>query len=329
MALAVDWITAQARSSRYPRAWESGYSLIAAPLLVRGAVREYVGRATGRTARALCIGREARFEELLETLMEGAEAMARGDAGSLWAPPTAVQGTAADLTAVEIHPWAAERFRRAGFLIVPQFVRWLGDPQYLPPARPRESLRSDLRKIAAAGFAPEWVEQPTRDEWRQFWGEMIVPYLSRRFGGRAWIPTGTYTRTVTRKGSLLYVTQNGRRVAATGMIKQGDRLWIALMGIRQGDAELVRQGAGAALYMFEIEHARAAGIRQIDIGRTSPFLRDGISRYKEKFGYSPVRDPLSPMIAVRIDPRHEGLNAALAENPVLVDDGTELAPYPA
>jgi hypothetical protein len=327
-ALTVDWVTARSRCSRRPEAWEAAHALLSAPLLARGVAREYAGRAAGHDLRALFVGRPARFEELIETLLEGVEPVRGARRRALWAPPELPQ-VSADLTAVEIHPWASQRFRNAGFVVVPEFVRWWGETRDLPPARPSESLRSDLRKIEAAGYTPELVERPTRDEWRQFWGEMVQPYLLRRFGGRAWIPSGTYTRTVKKRGFLLYVTQDGRRVAATGMIKQGDRLWIALMGIKQGDAELLRQGAAAALYIFEIEYARSLGIRQIDMGRTSPFLRDGIGRYKRKFGYTPQRDPLSPLVAIRIDPRHEGLRAALTENPLLVDNGTDLAPFPA
>jgi hypothetical protein len=328
MALTGEWITARSRSSSRPRRWEAAYTLLAAPLLVRRRGRIYLGRAAGHQTRIACIGRQHRFEDLIGGLTDGAEPAGDTSAQNLWAPH-AIARTGADLIGAEIHPWAAPRFRRTGFAIVPEFVRWCGTVRDLPPARRSKSLRGDLNKVARAGYVPELVERPTPDDWRQFWEGMVRPYLSRRFAGKAWIPMGAYMRAVAKRGSLLFVTRDGQRVGGTALVRHGNQLWIALMGFTDGDASFVREGAAAALYLFEIEQARQAGVARIDIGRTSPFLADGVGRYKGKFGYRPERDPLSPLVAIKIDAGHPGLSVALSRNPLLIDDGTGLARFPA
>jgi len=63
----------------------------------------------------------------------------------------------------------------------------------------------------------------------------------------------------------------------------------------------------------------------VDVGRTGPFVNDGLQIYKRKWGLSPVPDPLGHVAAVRVASPVAGL--AFGREPVLVEQGSQLQVY--
>jgi hypothetical protein len=61
------------------------------------------------------------------------------------------------------------------------------------------------------------------------------------------------------------------------------------------------------------------------MGRTSPFLHDGVQQYKRKWGLEPVRDPLAHLAAVWAG--SEAARLGFAREPVLVEHETGLWLY--
>jgi hypothetical protein len=61
-------------------------------------------------------------------------------------------------------------------------------------------------------------------------------------------------------------------------------------------------------------------MRRFDAGRTHAFERDGLARYKRKWGMSPTRDPLSNLIAVRVDPKNRALQRAIEREPFWIEN---------
>ena len=92
-----------------------------------------------------------------------------------------------------------------------------------------------------------------------------------------------------------------------------------------GDPILFRRGASLAALTLGIEWARAEGCRQVDAGRTGPFLGDGVLRLKRKWGLRPVVDPLAHVVAVRV--RSPAARTAFAREPVLVETSDGIAEY--
>jgi hypothetical protein len=197
----------------------------------------------------------------------------------------------------------------------------------MPPTKPTRSLESDLVRISRDGYALEEAAGSTRD-WEEFTRGMVIPYAARRFGDEAWIPSSGYLRALRRNGALLFMRKDGRRVAGTCVLRSGAEAWVAALGVKGGDLALMRSGAVAAVYALAIEWAKARGMRRIDFGRTSAFQLDGIARFKRKWGMSPVRDPLSRLIAIRVDPGQPALQRALEREPFLVETDGALRGYP-
>lgn len=306
----VELLMLASRTSGRPHVAAALHGALSAPRHLRVRTRRYPARIGEEQVQVVCAGRDRRFRRLPAGL-EGARL-------GPWVStrfPDGLDALGADVKAAEIHRLAAGRFREAGWTVVPDLVRWRAPVQSLPPDPPSESLRSDLRK--AAGFDIESVGRPDPAEWGSFEREMIVPHVRRRFGDRAWIWSGAYMAALRRRATLLFAIRDGRRVAGACVLRSGDELWMALAGVRDGDPVLLRAGALAAVYAGTFEHARRSGAAWVDAGSTTPFLDDGVARYKRKWGLAPAPDPLSPLMAVRVAPGLGGATAVLGGRPLV------------
>jgi hypothetical protein len=309
------------RWSRQAGAWTAAFHCMSVPFLLSGAVRHVRARIDDETVDALLVGRPKRFRPLCARLLGCSVPVEIEGRRGLW-PASTVTRSGAHLVAVEIHPWLAPKLRNEGWVIVPEAVRWRGAMTEVPPAVPSESLLADFRKIRRHSYEPEVVAGVTC--WDEFEHEMVRPYALDRFADDVWLPTRAYMRFLARS-TVVFVRRDGRRVAGASMMIRDGEGWLALVGVRDGDRRLMREGAIAAAYAFAIAWARENGARVLDIGRTSSFLHDGLGRYKAKWGFRAAPEPLSPLVAVRIAPGCAPLRRAFEREPVRTVDACGLA----
>jgi hypothetical protein len=293
------------------------------PLQLQGAARHFVACREGQELRIVGVGRRKRFEPLFRRLfgelkeLEGTTTVSvRG--------PAALSGLGADLVVAEVHRWVASSFRNAGWLLMPDSVRWAGDIATLPPPVPSHSLREDMRKLRRYNYT---LEQTTDwHRWEEFYDTMLVPQALSRFGDAAWLPTRRFLRELAARGVLHLVRRDGQWVAGICSVRHGDTLWLPVTGVLNGSPALLQQGVSVALFAQTFGWARSQGVTRIDLGRTTPFVNDGISRSKAKWGLRPVLDPLSHLLALRINPS-ETLRRAFASQPVMIESLDGLKAY--
>jgi hypothetical protein len=272
------------------------HRLLSLPLLLRGPSTEAVA-TSGVLIR--CIGQPERFARLL-----GVAGSQKADRAHRWGAafhPCGVEQ--ADAEAREVHAWAAERFRRSGWTLFPEFVHYRGDVGTLARPRVRRSLASDLRRVDRFGYAA-FLARRGQGDWARFRHRMSEPYARRRFGRQAWMPrTLTWLR-LRLHGRLLTVERGGEPVAGGVVIRRRDEVWFAALGVMNGDPTLVRDGALLATYRAVYDLADRTEAAVVDAGRCSGWSDDPVGAYKSKWGLRPGRDPLSPLVAVRaVTPR--------------------------
>lgn len=305
-------------------AWIAAYGALALPLLARGRERSGVVRIEGEPVRVTAIGRPRRLQALLAHWFDPPVPRLEGGVmRCLWRPRDCMRRPA-ELRVAEIHHWAAPRFRRAGWRIVPDSVRWVGDLGSIPPRSPGRSLRSDLLKVRSGSF--EIQETDARADWEEFFSAIVRPAAIRRFGEDAWIPSARTTRAFARAGTLLLLTSAGVRVAGICVIRTGTSLWVPVLGVTDLAGDGPPKGVGAALYKLTFDWARARGIRRVDLGRTSSRVDDPIAWYKRKWGFRPAPDPLAHRLAVWIEP-DSPVHRAVARSPVLVEEPEGLVEF--
>jgi hypothetical protein len=307
--------------SAHPERWAALRNVLQLPLMMGGGARALLGGTPDGPVRVHCHGPAKRFAPLLQHLFQSVESLGRGPSGSRWRVPG--EPHRADLTLVAVHPWAAPRFRRAGWTIVPSSVRWEGSLAQVPPPRPAKTLRSDLRRIRERGY----VLEPARglEEWTFFFERIVVAHARARFADEAWVPRAPFRRALMRRGHLLFVRCGSERVGGIAALPAGERVCIPLAGVLDGDADLRSAGVMAAAFGLGIEWARENGFSVIDLGRTTPYLADGTHAAKRKWGLEPRPDPSAHCVALRADPRRGAAQAAIAASPFYCETDRGLA----
>lgn len=284
----------RARYSRVSALWRALYLVL---ILGRRAEPVLVCRTRGVPGDGLSLavaGSRTLAEELSGILLAGPVDVHQ--AGRLRPARARTLDAGTDLEAVRIHPWHAARWRSAGWTVVPRRVRFeldLRAPWRVPSGRRGRALANDLRKVARGGFGVEAA--PAREALAEFRARMVVPYAVRRFGSRVSLWIGRSAR----RGTILFVVRDGVRLAGALLVPRGDTLLLPRLGVLDGRTELVQEGVLAALYLYQIEWARARGFRTLDAGLASALTSDGINRWKRKWGFVPKAAPLADPIAFR------------------------------
>jgi GNAT acetyltransferase-like protein len=309
-------------SSRWSPATIAAHRSLALPFQLVGQVCRWKVELAGMSVSVAGIGREKLIEPMAFRLFGELPKASREARRMLWSPGVLID-SGADVVIAEVHRWMAPRFRRSGWLTIPEAVRWQGDLDQVPPAEPCRSLTEDLRKLAKNGFSITHTTESK--DWEEFYREMVQPQARARHGQSAWLPSRRLMAELARSGTLHLIWQHGERVAGACSLRRGDTLWLPLSGIRHGDQELLRQGAGTAVLALPLEWARTQGYHRVDAGRTGPFINHGLHHFKRKWGLSPVPDPLAHVAAVWI--AAPAARQAFAQEPVLVEQGKQLRVY--
>jgi hypothetical protein len=307
-----------------PERWVALHRLLTRPLLRLDEVREWRATVDGHAVNVAACGRPKRFRWLFTRLFGD---LGPGQLGPRvrTTDPRCFSEITSDFLAVEVHADAAAAYRANGWIVVPELVLWgadVFDPWLAASGHAGRGLRSDLTLIAGAGYRAE--EGGSSADWICFREEMLFPYVRQRFGSEAWLPSRGFLRALRARGRLLFAVRDGRRVSAICFVQRGRHVWAPVLGVLGGDAELVRQGAIAALYKHLLDWSREHGVETIDMGRTRASVADGAAWFKHKWGFRPRPDPLAHLVALRIGPGAAPVRERLAALRILVQCGDGL-----
>lgn len=162
-----------------------------------------------------------------------------------------------------------------------------------------QSLKSDVRKVKGRGF--RYSVTRNKEEIKQFINDYCIPYATRRhpIDNQFWLPSllrYVAVDPLPRDWLLLkvYVHHSYSNDWVSGCLLFGGNPWtMAHLGVKNADENYVKLGALHAAYWFSIEYIRGLGYKEVSLGVSRPFLRDGVLQYKKK--YKPRLD-LSPSL---------------------------------
>lgn len=169
--------------------------------------------------------------------------------------------------------------------------KWLNIPSWLvgdidlPLSREvlrRGNVKDDLRKIRKHSLRVEVTQSPRHLD--DFYHNMYLPHITQRYRDGAVITSHHVMRKEFHKCELLLVKKQNEYVAGA-LIRYrdtGPSLWS--IGIRDGNRQLVRDGAASALYYFLFDYLADKGFTKVGLGKSRAFLHDGVLMYKRKLG---------------------------------------------
>lgn len=246
----------------------------------------------------------------------------------VWALPSFLKGLAvdADMTVARVDRVSARLFFIDGYLVVPESIGCrLSLPVDLDKlAHASSSVKEDLGMLRRERFTKE-VSHREKD-CEEFYSSMYLPFVKKRHGEFAVIHNLHQLRRKFRRGGLIWLRRGDHRIAAALFEQQGDVFRGVALGTAGGDLTLMKQGALAALYIFEIKCAEEGRCASIDFGGTPPILNDGLLRFKRKWGVQLVDEHQTPYdYLVRWERPNEQVLHFLADTPLILRNLGHLA----
>jgi hypothetical protein len=222
------------------------------------------------------------------------------------------------------HRW--ERlFRAPERFFIPSWVKGEIDiPKDIAWYKRHHLLRGDLRKIRQNGYSYEVTNDLSAVDF--FFNDMYVPYVRGIYGDHAFMESLDKVKQKWARCELLLITQAGEVVAGNVLRhEENGRAAAWILGVKEGRRDLVEQGALGALYYFNLQHLASRGYVVLDIGDSRPFLRDGVLRYKKKWGMRITGSYLAePGFMLEYDGADSGARAFLGNNPFIADFNRKL-----
>ena len=218
------------------------------------------------------------------------------------------------------------RLPRANALVLPDFVHHYldvsGGWNAVRGRIHRGLLTTELRRAQKYGYGIE-ISHDDQD-FDEFYREMYLPTTRSRHGGLSGpMPRGQAHRYF-RHGLLLRITRDGRWVAGAVCQIEGDALVGHVLGVRDGDPRLIKEGVVYALYYEHMRWANEHGFRTIDLGEAETYLAWGLFQYKRRWGSTlgvPKTSRRQTWVKVRrLTP---STRSFLKTNPLIVTDERE------
>ena len=293
------------------------------------AVLEGVDAATGSSARMLLAGHPPSAEYLPQCFFRAVpERVSLGNFSfrSLHAVVEAHRALV-DLTVLRLDRSSARRWTRdPSFIAVPE---WIGTRIEVPAdleslLRSGNSIKRDMSLVRRNGFEPAFDDDEA--SFRYFYSDVYRPYAQQRYGDDAYTRTPSDLRRRLHCGGMIWVVEEGKRVAGALYELDGNELVLLAMGSVNGDFEPVKRGALAALYYYTLQTAQRIGSHAIDLRGCRPALSDGVLAYKQKWGAA-IGEKAETYydLLLRWDDPNPVVRAFFAKTPMIFRDGSGLS----
>lgn len=149
-----------------------------------------------------------------------------------------------------------------------------------------KSVKSDINKIRNNRLSFEITQAPSQFD--NFYYNMYRPYTAAAHGDVAIILEYDYMKRQFKNSELLLIKKGNEYIAGTLLVYKKKRGHPAYLGVKDGNFDYVKDGAIAAIFLFAICLFKEKGYQQLDLGLSRAFLKDGVLRYKKKWGGSRI-----------------------------------------
>jgi Acetyltransferase (GNAT) domain len=196
--------------------------------------------------------------------------------------PTAAGGCS--ILIAEVHERHVKLMGTNAGIVVPAWIRGHAPLPRGPEVMQRSSIKRILRTIRQQSFEYEVTRDPEKFDY--FYQKMYVPYIKKRYGDSAFLSPREKLKAKFDSGELILVRKQNEYVSGVLLVYEGDVARMPSLGVRDGEWELVVDGALVALYEFILQHLEQRGCRRVDLGESRTFLNDGVLRSKRKYGHT-------------------------------------------
>jgi hypothetical protein len=229
-----------------------------------------------------------------------------------------------DLVVVAGSKYLIRKLPRQNAIVLPFYVRMVLNVQGSwedVRARIHKSVRkNELRLMRKYGY--EYEISDREEDFDKFYHKMYMPTIKMRKGDLASPMSVREAYQYFRYGSLLHlIKRDGQHVAGGLSYVEGDLVRFRLMGMLNGDENLIREGALAGCYYAVVHWANREGHRSVVFGDCVPLLENGVFQYKRKWGgvvtYS---DRVHKQVWIRVQRDTPPVRQFFKDNPFIIID---------
>lgn len=206
--------------------------------------------------------------------------------------------------------------------VFPQYVHHVidvtGDSQAI-----RERFHETINKkiVALRKYGFQYTVSNSDKDFEEFYEQMYLPAMGERHGDMASPMDAGEALEHFRRGFLLQVRRGGEWVSGMICRPEDDKLVDVIMGVRNGDHELIRTNVLYETFYDSILWANEHGYRAVNFLGTVPFLAASQFQHKRKWGGSVLVPPhLHRHLWLQVRRRTPAVDHFLKENPFITID---------
>jgi hypothetical protein len=227
-----------------------------------------------------------------------------------------------DLIVVEAAKHLIRRLPQQNAIITPEFVEHelgvSGEWEEVQ-RRLRKRMRDEIRLTRKYGY--QYKISRNAQDFKKFYYDMYLPTVHSRHKDAASPMPLRQAFEYFRYGLLFLVERDGRRVCGLVCHLKHDTVRLMVMGIVNGDKQLLKEGAADALYYLLIQWANLHGYQAISFLGSGTRLNSGLFQYKRKWGTTiSVSNTLHRQIWIKIQRNTPAAVQFLKDNPFVIID---------
>ena len=212
-------------------------------------------------------------------------------------------------------------------IVLPEFIHHIvdvrGDWQDVCNRFHKTIRKNELRLIHKYGY--EYELSHDHQDFGEFYDQMYLPSMYTRHGELASPMSIGAAFQYFRHGWLFKVKREGIWVSGVVCDPQLHTLNYRIVGTRNADLELMRQGALSATLYAASHWANQHGYETVNLLGTDPYLRLGLFQYKRKWGARvSIPATLHRQIWIGVQRITPAVSQFLKENPFVIEENGKL-----
>ena len=245
-------------------------------------------RSAGQPISILMLGRNKRMLYLLSAVFAGEpEQLNLGNISS-FSSRRIIENHKPDMVIWRTDSIVRRFGRKQDVLALPEWISFCRDepPDFENATKfgdLNRELRSNIVKLHKNAFSYR-ISDNIKD-FNLFYYDMYLPYVKKRYDNSAIIcRKNTLKKYFNHGGRLIFIEKDDEKIAGALCYTTKNTAYFHKLGVINGEIKYLRVGAITALYYFWMDWARNNGYKRIDFGAARPFIRDGIFKFKRKWG---------------------------------------------
>ncbi|SCY24723.1 hypothetical protein SAMN05216308_10652 [Nitrosospira sp. Nsp13] len=180
-----------------------------------------------------------------------------------------------DLALFPVNPLTEPISVKMGWHIIPLYVSCVLDLTDTTENLIRsQTFKQQVKAIRAKNY--QIRELSADSDLEDFYHEMLLPTIKERHGEVAFTSGLESLKSLLQEGRFFGLYRDTEWIAGRIVCPEGlDELRLAVVGWKNGDEKLLREGVVTAILVKTIDWARSAGFKRINLGSSIPFINDG------------------------------------------------------